>query len=176
VQNLLDAHDPCPAVAVDRRGDVQLSNDAARLLVREIPEQVRGVPTNIFRVALHPEGFGSRTPGFTSWARHLLRHLHLLSSRDPRIAALAAEIATWSGLPPRATWGQVSPGDELGPVVTWQVRLADQDLSMYTIMSSFGTPNDITLSELTIELFFPANQATEEYLRHRTGRHHRQAP
>jgi hypothetical protein len=165
LQGLLDAHDPYPGVVVDRRWDVQLSNSAARRLVREIPEEARGVPTNIFRVALHPAGLAGCTRNFTSWPAHLLRHLHALALGDGEVMALADEIATWPAIPPRATWGHVAPQDEPGPVMTWQVRLGGQDISMYTIMSSFGTPANITLAELTIELFFPADQATEDQLR-----------
>jgi hypothetical protein len=77
----------------------------------------------------------------------------------------AAEIATWPAIPPRSTWAHAAPDDEPDPVMTWQIRLDGRDYSLYSVMSSFGTPADITLSELTIELFFPADQATQDYLR-----------
>ena len=165
LQDLLDAHDPCPGVVVDRRWDVRLSNGAARRLVEGIPDEVRGVPTNLFRVALHPAGLAGRTLNFASWSAHLLRQLHRLTPGNDELAALAAEIATWPAIPPRSTWGQAAPDDEPDPVMTWQIRLDGRDYSMYSVMSTFGTPADITLSELTIELFFPANQATQDYLR-----------
>jgi hypothetical protein len=144
---------------------VRLSNGAARRLVECIPDEVRGVPTNLFRVALHPAGLAGRTLNFASWSAHLLRQLHRLTPGNDELAALAAEIATWPAIPPRSTWGQAAPDDEPDPVMTWQIRLDGRDYSMYSVMSAFGTPADITLSELTIELFFPANQATQDYLR-----------
>jgi transcriptional regulator with XRE-family HTH domain len=161
---LLDAHDPFPGVVVNRRWDVQLSNSAARRLVAGIPADVRGVPTNIFRVMLHPAGLAACTANFASWSGCLLRQLHLLSLSDRDAAALADEISAWPQIPPRPTWGRLARDEEPEPVMTWQVRLGGQDLSMYTIMSSFGTPTDITVSELSIELFFPADQATQDQL------------
>jgi len=164
LRSLLDAHDPFPGVVVNRQWDVQLSNNAARRLIAPIPADVRGVPTNIFRVMLHPAGLAACTANFASWSGCLLRQLHLLSLSDHQAAALADEIAGWPQVPPRPTWGRIAPDEERQPVMTWQVQLGGQDLSMYTMMSSFGTPTDITVSELSIELFFPADQATEDQL------------
>ncbi|HEX3590408.1 MAG TPA: helix-turn-helix transcriptional regulator [Pseudonocardiaceae bacterium] len=166
LQALLDAHDPYPGVVVDRRWDVRLTNAAARTLVAGIPAEVRGTPTNIFRAALHPDGLASHTRNFAEWSAYLLRQLHLLAVADPEAAALATEIATWQGIPPRATWHRATrDGNGTDPVLTWQVRLGDRDHALYTIMSTIGTPNDITLAELTVELFFPADPATERLLR-----------
>jgi len=164
LRGLLDAHDPFPGVVVNRRWDVELSNNAARRLVAEIPADVGGAPTNIFRVMLHPAGLAACTANFASWSGCLLRQLHLLSLSDHEAAALADEISAWPQIPPRLTWGRLAADEEPEPVTTWQVRIGGQDLSMYTIMSSFGTPADITVSELSIELFFPADQATEDQL------------
>ena len=167
LQALLDAHDPYPGVVVDRLWDVRLSNAAARTLVAAVPEAVRGTPVNIFRTALHPDGLAGRTRNFAEWSAYLLRQLQLLAVGDPDAAALAAEIATWPGIPPRDTWSRATPdGDSPDPVLSWQVRLGDRGYALYTIMSTIGTPNDITLAELTVELFFPADSATEDQLRH----------
>lgn len=164
LRGLLDAHDPFPGIVVNRRWDVELSNNAARRLVAGIPPQVRGIPTNIFRVMLHPAGLAACTANFGSWSGCLLRQLHFLSLSDHEAALLADEISAWPQIPPRSTWGRLAPDEEPEPVMTWQVQLGGKDLSMYTIMSSFGTPTDITVSELSIELFFPADQATEHQL------------
>jgi transcriptional regulator with XRE-family HTH domain len=164
LQGLLDAHDPFPGVVVDRCWNVRLSNAAASRLVEGIPDDARGVPTNLFRVALHPAGLAGRTRNFASWSAHLLRQLHRLALGNGEMAALAAEIATWPAIPARSTWGQLEPHVEPDPVLTWQVQIGGQVYSLYSVMSTFGTPADITLSELTIELFFPADQATRGQL------------
>lgn len=165
LQHLLDAHDPYPGVVVDRRWDVQLANAAARRLAAGIPAIVRGDPTNIFRVALHSAGLAAHTSNPASWPGYLLRQLHLIALDDQEAAALADEIARWPAIPPRATWGHLAAPGEPDPVMAWHMRLGGIDVALYTIMSSFGTPADITLAELTIELFFPADQQTEDQLR-----------
>lgn len=165
LQDLIDAHDPYPGVVVDRRWNVQLTNAAARQLAVGIPPEIRGDPTNIFRVALHPAGLAASAGNLASWKAYLLRQLHLIALDDQEAAALADEIAHWPAIPSRDSWGNLPAPGEPDPVMTWHIRLGGKDLSLYTIMSSFGTPADITLAELTIELFFPADQQTEDQLR-----------
>lgn len=165
LQRLLDAHDPYPGVAVDRRWDVQVTNQAARRLVAAIPERVRGTPTNVFRVALHPEGLAPRTANFAAWSAYLLQHLDQLARHDPQAAALAAEAEGWPRLPPRAQWARSAGPEPPGPVLCWEVSLGGHALRLYTMMARIEAAADITLSELTVELFYPADQATEDYLK-----------
>jgi len=172
LQQLLDAHDPLPALVLDRRWTVQLTNQAAIRLAHGISgDESRGDPTNLFRISLHPDGFGSRTHNFSAWSAYLLRQLDLAVSRtrDPELDALAHEIATWPNIPTRNLWARPAPPDESDIVVPWQLEHRGELLSMFTTMSTFGTPVDITLSELTIELFFAADDATEQAFRE----HHR---
>jgi transcriptional regulator with XRE-family HTH domain len=173
LQILLDAHDPFPAAAIDRHWNVQLTNAAAGRLASGVPAEVRGVPTNIFRTALHPAGLAGRTRNFPQWSAHLLRQLDraVIRTQDAALAALADEIATWPSIPDRQAWSQLSAEDGDDPVVPWRLEAGGQELSFFTTMTAFGTPMDITLSELSIELFFPADEATEAALRHqaRTG-------
>lgn len=167
IQSLLDAHDPYPGVAVDRCWDVQLTNQAARRLVAGIPEQVRGTPTNVFRIALHPGGFAPLTTNFEDWSAYLLGQLHHLVNRDPLAAELAREIETWPGLPPRSQWAVSNRARFREPVLQWAVDLDGVLLRMYTVMAQLGATSDVTLSELTVELFYPCDQTTEDWLRSR---------
>lgn len=170
LQALLDSHDPFPGVVIDRGWNVRLTNRAARRLVSGIPENVRGVPTNIFRTALHPAGLAPRTRNFPQWSAYLLSRLDRAVARaqDPALTALADEIATWPAIPPRHTWSHRYRNDADNPVLSWRVDIDGAELSMFTILSSFGTPMDVTLSELSIELFFPTNEITESTLRRHT--------
>jgi transcriptional regulator with XRE-family HTH domain len=172
LQSLLDAHDPYPGVAVDRAWTVQLANQGARDLFGTFPPSIGGTPINIFRLALHPDGFGRPTKHFARWSSYLLRQLDLLASRYPDVTPLADEIAAWPDLPPRDTWRRIQEEANYSyePVLTWEAKINGQELVMYTMMSSFGTPSDITLSELTLELFFPADEHTETALRSRSTR------
>jgi transcriptional regulator with XRE-family HTH domain len=94
----------------------------------ENPADVRGTPTNIFRVMLHPPGLAACTANFASWSGCLLRQLHLLSLSDHEAAALADEISAWPQIPPRPTWGHLAPDEEPEPVMTWQVQLGGREL------------------------------------------------
>jgi transcriptional regulator with XRE-family HTH domain len=167
LQALLHTHDPFPGIAIDQQWNVQLSNHAARRLVSGIPEEARGVPTNIFRAALHPAGLAGRTRNFPQWSAYLLRRLDraVVRIQDTRLAALADEIATWPTIPERGTWSHLASDETDDPVLSWQLELGGEELSMFSILSTFGTPMDVTLSDLSIELFFPADEQTETILR-----------
>ncbi len=165
IQSLLDAHDPYPGVAVDRCWDVQLTNRAARGLVEGIPAEVRGTPTNIFRAALHPHGLAPLTSNFDDWSAYLLGQLHYLANHDPLAADLAREVEAWPGLPPRSRWAKLDAGQIREPVLQWAVNLAGVPVRMYTVMARIGATCDVTLSELTVELFYPSDPVSEEWLR-----------
>jgi MmyB-like transcription regulator ligand binding domain len=120
----------------------------------------------------HPEGFGRSTKHFARGSSYLLRQLDLLASRYPDVTPLADEVAAWPDLPRRDTWRHIQEEANYAhePVLTWEAEINGQELVVYTMMSTFGTPSDITLSELTLELFFPADQHTETALRSRSTR------
>jgi transcriptional regulator with XRE-family HTH domain len=165
IQNLLDAHEPYPAVAIDRCWTAQLFNQASVRLAEGIGFDVRGDPTNLFRVSLHPDGFARRTRNFDEWSAYLLRQLDLVvrRTRSADVIALADEIAGWPNIAPRSTWARPGPLPN-DPVVPWIVEHRGVELSFFTVMATFGTPIDLTLAELTIEFFFPANEFTEAHL------------
>jgi transcriptional regulator with XRE-family HTH domain len=167
LQALLDTHDPFPGFAIDPQWNVRLGNRAARRLVSGIPEDVRGVPTNIFRTALHPAGLAGRTRNFPQWSAYLLRRLDraVVRTQDPGLARLADEVATWPAIPQRHTWSQLFADEADDPVLSWRLELDGEELSMFSMLSTFGTPLDVTLSDLSIELFFPADEQTETILR-----------
>ncbi|BDM69862.1 transcriptional regulator [Streptomyces nigrescens] len=172
LQTLLNAHDPFPGAAIDGQWNVRLTNEAGRRLISGIPEEVRGMPTNLFRTALHPDGLARRTRNFSPWSAHLLRRLDraVVRTQDTVLAALADEIATWPDIPDRRGWSRLSPDGADDPVLSWQVEIDGAELSLFTMMGTFGTPMDVTLSELSVELFFPADEATETALRRRAKR------
>lgn len=168
LQAMLDAQDPYPAVAVDRCWTAQLWNASALWLADGVPTEGRGDPTNMFHIGLHPAGFARRTRNFEDWSRHLLHQLDLIvrRTRDPQAIELAARIETWPDIAPRATWSRWVPpvGD---PVLPWVIDHGGVELTLFSVMATLGTPLDLTLNELTIELFLPADDTTAAYLRHR---------
>jgi transcriptional regulator with XRE-family HTH domain len=167
LQQLIDAHDPFPAVVVDRRWDVQLTNQAGLAIAGMLPEHARGAPPNIFRMSLHPDGFAGLTRNFADWARHLLAELEAAIARtnDGELIALAEEAEGWPNIPPREEWARPRFDGGTSPVLTWQVTIGGQDLELFTTLSVFAAPLDVTMSELAIEMFFSANAETEQALR-----------
>jgi transcriptional regulator with XRE-family HTH domain len=165
VQRLLDAHDPYPGVVLDRAWDVVAANDAARLLTAVLPTALAGPPLNVFRASLHPEGLAACTRNFTEWASYLVATLRRLAVRtaDPRLGQLLAEVSAY----PNVAALLAAPGwapDDLPLLVPCRLAIGGTDLSLFTTLTTFGTPRDITLDELAVELFFPADDATDAAL------------
>lgn len=167
VQRLLGSHDPYPGVAIDRLWNVVLANDAARRLVALLPPEVAGPPLNVFRACLHPDGLARQTLNFSEWAAYLLGQLHRLRvlTADPEVSRLAEEVARYPTLAGLGDWREVVRPDEPTLLVPWRLRLGGVHLSLFTTLTTFGTPQDITLAELAVELFYPADGATDAALR-----------
>jgi transcriptional regulator with XRE-family HTH domain len=167
LQRMLDAHDPYPGVVIDRQWNVVLANQAALLLADGMPPGLLGPPMNVFRVCLHPDGLAARTTNFDEWATYLLGQLRrtALLTADPGVEALLDEVTAYTGLPeidPRGA-GVVEEPEVLIPFRF--LGPGDVELSLFTTLTSFGTPRDITVDELAVELFFPADEITEQALR-----------
>lgn len=167
LQQLIDAHDPFPAVVIDRRWTVQLTNQAGMAIAGMLPEHARGNPPNIFRMSLHPDGFAGFTRNFADWSRHMLAELEAAIARtnDEELLALADEVEGWAGIPPRDEWARPRFENGTSPVLTWQVTIGGLDLALFTTLSVFAAPLDVTMSELAIEMFFAADAETEQALR-----------
>ncbi|MGE0313527.1 MAG: helix-turn-helix domain-containing protein [Lautropia sp.] len=177
IERLLRAHDPYPGVALDRYWNIVVANDAATRMIGLLPPALRGPPVNTFRAGLHPEGLGRLTANFEQWGAYLLRQLDRLveSTLDPAAASLLAEVSEWprvralrrSGAPAAAQAAALQ-GRLLVPFV---LDLQGRRLSMFTTLATLGSPLDVTLSELTVELFYPADDESAAALRHASGVH-----
>lgn len=165
LQRILDAHDPYPGVVIDRQWNVVLSNTGALGLLDGVAEHLLGPTINVFRLCLHPDGLASRTTDLGVWAGYLLDQLDRAIARtgDPALVALAAEVReyeTVQGL------GPARPnGDAPTVVVPLTVDVAGTEVALFTTLATVGSPNDVTLDELSIELFYPADPASERVLR-----------
>jgi transcriptional regulator with XRE-family HTH domain len=163
LQRMLDLHNPYPGVVIDRAWNVVLANVAVTALIEGLPPHVVGSPTNVFRVCLHPEGLAPMTRNFDEWSAYLLGQLGRLRSLTaaPEVAALDAEVSGYANLAGRDHWREAAAGDEAALLVPWRVEVGGRELSFFTTLTSFGTPQDISLAELAVELFYPADEATE---------------
>lgn len=159
---LLEAHHPYPGLVLDRHWNVVLSNRAAMTLAGLLPESLRTPSLNIYRASLHPEGLARYTRNLEDWSAHLLVHLRrsVESSGDPDLVALEAEVLTYPGMREasrRAPNGQ-------GFLVPCLLDLPMARLSLFATLTSFGTPQDVTLQELCVELFYPVDDSSQQVL------------
>jgi len=159
LEHILTGHLPYPAIIVDRHGDLVAANTAQRILLDGCARWLLEPPANAFRLALHPEGMAPRIANFAEWARHVLDGIAAELARNPddRLAALHAEL---SGYVPAA---RPQPG-HLGFAVPLRFSSPRGELSLITTIMSFATAVDVTLSELKLEAFLPADAFTASVL------------
>ncbi len=167
LQRMLDLHDPYPGVVIDRCWNVVLSNRAAAALAEGLPEHVVLPAVNVFRMCLHPDGLAGRTRNFDDWGGYLLRQLRrtTLVTGDDDVSSLDAEVRAYPNVQRllRTSLGQGS--DETSILVPFVLDTGEVDLTFFTTLTTFGTPLDVTLDELAVELFYPADDVTEHALR-----------
>jgi len=163
---ILSGHEPFPAIIVDRQWEVVASNEPAQRLLREgVSEELLDPPANALRVTLHPDGLAPRILNFPEWSAHLITRLHrqALLSQDSALAALEEELLGYPGVEPSA--GLAEPAEMLFVPLRLDIPSSEAVVSMFSTIATFGTALDITLEELCIEAFFPADEQTEAYLR-----------
>jgi hypothetical protein len=160
---VLKGHEPYPALAVDRHWNLISHNRAVPPLLQGVDAQLLKPPVNILRLGLHPNGLAPRIVNLGQWRAHLLGRLHqqVVASADETLAALVDELRAYP-----APYGTHGHDDEVDSVVVPMVLATPMGtLSFISTTTVFGTPVEITLSELALETFFPADAATGEILR-----------
>ena len=166
---LLARHEPFPAYLVDRCWRMLRGNTAAgRAFVHFAgPDPVwRETPPNLLRLTLHPGGLRPWVANFDEVAAWLVVRLQrevVFDAGDDELAALLADVTSFPGLPdaPPAP----DPGRALDPVLPLHLKRGDLELRLFSAITTFGTPQDVTLHGLRIESFMPADAATEVRLR-----------
>lgn len=165
---LLKGHEPYPALAVDRHWTLLAANAAVAPLLAGVTEaELLRPPVNVLRLSLHPGGLAPAIVNFAEWRGHLIARLRqqIRATADPALAELLTELLSYPT--PEVPTRKGKAGEESEPpvVVPLQMRFGDRVLSLISATTVFGTPVDVTLSELALETFFPADQATAEALR-----------
>jgi hypothetical protein len=161
IEHVLRAHEPFPAVVIDARWDLVAANDAVPVLTEGAAPALLEPPVNVLRLSLHPEGMASRIVNLAEWRAHLLHRLNhdIESTGDPALIGLRDELAAYPS-PPAA--GRPDTRTILVPL---RVRARGTVLPLFSTTTVFGTPRDVTLAELAIESFYPADAPTAAYLR-----------
>lgn len=165
---LLAAHDPYPALAVDRHWTLVAANEAVTRLFAGvgIDSSLLQPPVNVLRLSLHPAGLAPRIANPVEWRSHLLARLRrqVEVSADAMLTELLRELVSYP-LPGDAAPDPGSPPAYAGVVVPLRLVTPGGMLSFLSTTTVFGTPVEITLSELALESFFPADSATADALR-----------
>jgi transcriptional regulator with XRE-family HTH domain len=166
VDLVLTGHEPYPALAVDRHWNLVAANRAVTPLLAGAADDLLRPPVNVLRLSLHPAGLAPRIENFRQWRGHVLTRLarQVDVSADPVLASLHAEL---KALPaPEAPDREATMAEgHADVVVPLRLRTDAGPLSFFSTTTVFGTAVDVTLSELAIEAFFPADAATAETLR-----------
>ncbi len=165
LDRILEGHQPFPAVVVDRRWDLVTANRAAvGVLTTGVAAHLLVPPVNTLRVSLHPEGLAPRIANLAEYSSHLLARLQrqTVLAPDPDVDALHDELSGYPGVEAGSS-AAVEPAEAL--FVPLRLRSPDGDeLTFFSTIATFGTALDITLSELAVEAFFPADPATKAAL------------
>ena len=167
VQRILDAHMPFPALAVARHWQLVAHNAAVPALMAGASPELLQPPVNVLRLSLHPQGVAPRIANLAEWKRHILDRLRhqVNESGDPALEELLEELR---GYPAPASKSPAPPGHV--PIAV--PMILDSPVGRLSFLSTttvFGTPVEVTLSELAIESFFPADTETAERLRQLAG-------
>ena len=163
LDRVLAGHAPNPALVVDRHWGLVAANVSTDLLTAGAAPHLLEPPVNVLRLSLHPEGVAPRIANLPEWRAHLLDRLgrEAVAGGDPALAALHEELAGYPGGGPA-----VAPDLEAGAIaVPLRIRHGDAELAFISTVTTFGTAVDVTVSELSIESFFPADEATAAAVR-----------
>lgn len=166
IQRVLTGHEPYPALAVDRHWTLVMANAAVPRLMGQVEDaSLLEPPMNVLRLSLHPKGLAPRIANLGQWRAHLLARLHrqIEVSSDPVLAALLEELRAYPISGGSAT--AEAEHDFAGIAVPLQFQTPAGTLSFISTTTVFGTPVDLTLAELALETFFPADEASAEALR-----------
>ena len=159
LKHILDGHLPCPAVIVRPYGELVASNRAFGILTAGASKTLLQPPINVLRLALHPQGLAKRVRNLAEWGRHIIDSLRIHAEQGPdkRLDDFMREL---SGYVPTSKLGP----DHLGFAVPLQLETELGELRLLSTLTSFATAVDVALSELRLEAFLPADDASSDLL------------
>jgi transcriptional regulator with XRE-family HTH domain len=159
LKRVLDGHEPYPAVVVNRWWELVDANAGIALFTGDVSPWLLEPPVNALRLSLHPDGMAPRIANLPEWRAHLLARLHRQAEAtgDQRLISLHEELAAYPG-------GESQPPRPFDVVVPLRYRTARTELSFLSITAVIGTPMDVTVEELAIESFYPADDQTAKAL------------
>ena len=167
VDLVLTGHEPYPALAVDRHWNLIAANRAIPRLIASADASLLRPPVNVLRLSLHPAGLAPQIANLSEWSAHLLERLgkQIELTADQSLVDLMRELKSYPGARQAERGCTPEIRDYAGVVVPLELNIEGRLLALFSTTTVFGTPVDITLSELALESFFPADAATADILR-----------
>lgn len=163
VERVLKSHEPYPALAIDRHWNLVAANRMLPYLLAGADAALLQAPVNVLRLSLHPQGLAPKIANLAQWRAHLFERLRqqIAATADPVLAALLEELQAYP-VPEGADLHL--EGEHAGVVVPLKFNTPAGMLSFISTTTIFGTPVDVTLQELAMETFFPADDVTRQAL------------
>jgi transcriptional regulator with XRE-family HTH domain len=167
VDLVLAGHEPYPAIAIDRHWTLIASNNTVPPLLAGADPSLLRPPVNALRLSLHPAGLAPRIANLAEWRSHLLTRLRrqIEVTADPALEELLNELRGYPAPGEGVGAGNSDNEEYAGVAVPFRLVTEQGVLSFISTTTIFGTPVDVTLSELALESFFPADAATASALR-----------
>ncbi|WP_131742419.1 helix-turn-helix domain-containing protein [Actinomadura roseirufa] len=167
IRQVLAGHEPYPAVVVDRFWNLIDANAAAGLFTAGAPAELLEPPLNVLRLSMHPDGMARHILNLAEWRAHMIDRVrrHVALTADASLAQLYRELRSFPG----------DVGEAMAPpaghdvFVPLRMRIDGTELSFFSTIATFGTPIDVTVAELAIESFYPADETTTAFLRDRAA-------
>ena len=158
VAQVLTGIEPFPAAVIDRWWNLVASNRQIGVFLEGVAPELLQPPANVLKVSLHPEGMAPRIANLAEWREHLLGRLRreIAATGDPRLAALLEEVSAYPA--PAGAAPEIPPRGAIA--VPLRLRAAGKELTFISTVATFGTAVDVTVAELSIEAFFPADATT----------------
>jgi transcriptional regulator with XRE-family HTH domain len=167
VERLFEAHEPFPALALDADENIVSMNRAAALLAREVPAALLEPPVNLMRVALHPDGLSRQVVNLAEWREHMLGRLYrqMIHSGLPSLRSLYREVSAYAEAHADAEAPANRAGAEDSVLSLLHMRLFDTEVRLFSTITTFGASTDITVAELSLETFYPADEHSSTVFR-----------
>ena len=159
LRQILTGHEPYPALVVNRWWDMLDGNAAVAVLTKGCDPELLAPPVNALRVSLHPDGMAPRIANLPEWRAHILERLHrqVQATRDSRLAELLSELSAYPG-------GEAERPEPTDVAVPLRLRHNGTELAFFSMTAVVGAPLDVTVAEVAIESFYPADAETAEAL------------
>ncbi|HEX2315426.1 MAG TPA: helix-turn-helix transcriptional regulator [Thermomonospora sp.] len=171
LRQLLTGHEPYPAVVVDRYWNLIDANAAAGFFMEGAAPELLEPPVNVLRLSMHPEGMARNIVNLAEWRAHMVDRVrrHVALTADESLSQLYKELRDYPVEPREDSPALFAAPTGNEVLIPLRVRAADRELSFFSMIATFGSPVDITVAELAIESFYPADEETAAFLRERAG-------